>query len=181
MEKVTFYFCYNTALLFNGWSSIAFNIYVYDKNYINIIQSCPHVQQHDKLIHHILGTTSKFWGNSLSLQCTDRGGKGSVADGLVKIEHFYEKCIIPLTKWLENKKVVEKPIFLDHFYMIIIAWSFGSIGSMAQIRQKKWRKINEQAFRGGGGKLLYIYIVKIGNFPEILMSSLMSSLSHILY
>ncbi len=25
---------------------------------------------------------------------------------------------------------------------------------------------------GGGGKQLYLYIVKIGNFPEILMSSL---------
>ncbi len=26
--------------------------------------------------------------------------------------------------------------------------------------------------KGGGGKGLYLYIVKIGNFPEILMSSL---------
>ena len=45
-----------------------------------------------------LGTTSKFMGNSISLQCKDRGETGSMADGLVKIAYFYEKCIIPSNK-----------------------------------------------------------------------------------
>ena len=45
-----------------------------------------------------LGTTSEFQGNSLSLQCKDRGGRGLAADGLVKIEYLYEKCILLLNK-----------------------------------------------------------------------------------
>ena len=28
-----------------------------------------------------------------------------MAGGLVKVEYFYEKCILPLNKWLENSSV----------------------------------------------------------------------------
>ncbi len=35
--------------------------------------------------NNFLGTTSKFDGNSLSLQCKDRGGRGSAENGRVKI------------------------------------------------------------------------------------------------
>ncbi len=41
-----------------------------------------------------LGTTSKFDGKPLSLQCKDRGGRGSANGGTIKIAKNYKKSIL---------------------------------------------------------------------------------------